>query len=276
MLALAPLMSTPSPPVIVVIEHERDSERGVPTLRGLATEEALASVRRREQEQEQGKERPRVHEAATVLITAAPSPEASVPTEVAAVRDEARESEEALDNEEAPRSGPAAEPELAYEPYEPRPKERGGGWAIVALGIAILGGGAYLAMRSPAEGRAVTREATVSSAPAPTHDEPAPAWDSDREEAGAERMVDASYAGGDAGLPAAIDAGVANLGGERGVLLMPLNADSHRVYVDGRLAGVPPPPIVIGCGKHVVKIGSQGREQSVIVPCGGSVSLTYP
>ncbi len=265
-LALAPLMSTPSPPVIVVIEHERDSERGVPTLRGLATEEALASVRRREQEQEQGKERPRVNETATVLITAAPSPEASVPAEVAAVRDEARESEEALANEEAPGSGPAAEPELAYEPYEPRPKERGGGWAIVALGIAILGGGAYLAMRSPAEERAVTREATVSSAPAPTHDEPA----------GAERMAAASYAGGDAGLPTVIDAGVANLGGERGVLLMPLTADSHRVYVDGRLAGVPPPPIVIGCGKHVVKIGSQGREQSVIVPCGGSVSLTYP
>ena len=286
-LALAPLMSTPSPPVIVVNEHERDSERGVPTLRGLATEEALASLKRREQEQEQEqeqeKERPRVHEAATVLITAAPSPEASVPAEVAAVRDEARESEEALANEEAPGSGPAAEPELAYQPYEPRPKERGGGWAVVALGIAILGGGAYLAMRSPAEERAVTREATVSSAPAPTHDEPAPthdepapAGDSDREEAGAERVADASYAGGDAGLPAAIDAGVANLGGERGLLLMPLTADSHRVYVDGRLAGVPPPPIVVGCGKHVVKIGSQGREQSVIVPCGGSVSVTYP
>jgi hypothetical protein len=62
----------------------------------------------------------------------------------------------------------------------------------------------------------------------------------------------------------------------KGVLLMPAAADTHRVYVDGRLAGVPPPPIVVGCGPHVVKIGSRGREQSVLVPCGGSVSLAYP
>jgi hypothetical protein len=62
----------------------------------------------------------------------------------------------------------------------------------------------------------------------------------------------------------------------KGILLMPAAADTHRVYVDGRLAGVPPPPIVVGCGPHVVKIGSRGREQSVLVPCGGSVSLAYP
>jgi hypothetical protein len=60
------------------------------------------------------------------------------------------------------------------------------------------------------------------------------------------------------------------------MIALPPAADSHRVYVDGRLAGVPPPPIVVGCGRHVVKIGSQGREQTVVIPCGGSVSVAYP
>jgi hypothetical protein len=79
---------------------------------------------------------------------------------------------------------------------------------------------------------------------------------------------DASYAEVDAGLPS-VDA-------TKGVLVLPSAADSHRVYVDGRLAGVPPPPIVIGCGRHTVKIGSQGRDQVVSVPCGGSIPLAYP
>lgn len=226
-LALAPPMNTPSPPVIVEPEPEPESEPAVPTLRGLATEEALASLA--------------LHEPAA-LPADDPEP-----------------------REDAPESGPAAEPELAYEPYEQPKKDGGGrGWGIIALGMVIVGGGAYLAVRSPVEEHTAPREAGAFSAPEPTR-EPEP-----------ERGADASYAGEDPILPVAIDAGITNLDGERGVLLMPPAADSHRVYVDGRLAGVPPPPIVVGCGKHVVKIGSQGLEQTVIVPCGGSVSLTYP
>lgn len=78
----------------------------------------------------------------------------------------------------------------------------------------------------------------------------------------------ASYAEGEAGLPF--------VDGSKGVLILPSAADTHRVYVDGRMAGVPPPPIVVACGRHAVKIGSQGREQVVNVPCGGTLPLAYP
>ncbi|MEA2752007.1 MAG: hypothetical protein QOI41_6150 [Myxococcales bacterium] len=80
--------------------------------------------------------------------------------------------------------------------------------------------------------------------------------------------ADASYVDVDAGLPP-VDA-------SKGVLVLPSAADGHRVYVDGRLAGVPPPPIVLACGRHTIKIGSQGREQVAFVPCGGSLPLAYP
>jgi hypothetical protein len=86
--------------------------------------------------------------------------------------------------------------------------------------------------------------------------------------AAASAAPDASYAEVDAGLPS-VDA-------TRGVLVLPTAADSHRVYVDGRVAGVPPPPVVVACGRHIIKIGSQGREQVVLVPCGGSLRLAYP
>lgn len=80
--------------------------------------------------------------------------------------------------------------------------------------------------------------------------------------------ADASYGARDADLPS-VDA-------NRGVLLLPSAADGHRVYVDGRLVGVPPPPIVLACGRHTVKIGSQGRDQIIVVPCGGSIPVAYP
>jgi hypothetical protein len=86
--------------------------------------------------------------------------------------------------------------------------------------------------------------------------------------AAASAAPDASYADASAGLPS-VDA-------TRGVLVLPSAADSHRVYVDGRVAGVPPPPVVVACGRHTIKIGSQGREQVVLVPCGGSLRLAYP
>jgi hypothetical protein len=288
LLSLAPLMTgTPVPPAI--LEKESESERGVPTLRGLATEEALASVRRREAERQakESAEAGAVQDPAAAPVAAiqAIQEEASAPAEPAPALEtpRAREPEAAID--EPPDSEPAAEPELAYEPYAPKKKEGGGGgWAIALLGIAVVGGGVYLAVRAPAEVQAVPAEAGAFSAPA-REAEPAPAREVEPEPVPAreaeparerERGASASYAIVEAGLPSPSDAGVVNPGADRGVLLMPPAADSHRVYVDGRLAGVPPPPIVVGCGKHVVKIGSQGREQSVIVPCGGSVSLTYP
>jgi hypothetical protein len=61
-----------------------------------------------------------------------------------------------------------------------------------------------------------------------------------------------------------------------GALDLPPAADGHRVYVDGKMVGVPPTPIIIGCGQHVVRIGSAGKDRDVFVPCGGRLSLPYP
>ena len=54
-----------------------------------------------------------------------------------------------------------------------------------------------------------------------------------------------------------------------GELVTPALADSHRVFVDGRVLGVSGDRIRVPCGPHVVQIGSRGRPQSLVVPCGG-------
>ena len=89
-------------------------------------------------------------------------------------------------------------------------------------------------------------------------------------------VVPASSGGASGASYAEVDAGLPSVDSSKGVLVLPSAADGHRVYVDGRVVGVPPPPIVVGCGRHTVKIGSQGREQIVSVPCGGSLPLAYP
>jgi hypothetical protein len=66
------------------------------------------------------------------------------------------------------------------------------------------------------------------------------------------------------------------IGPTEGRLDLPRSANGHRVWVDGHLVGEPPAPIVVACGHHVVKVGSNGREQEVDVPCGGRISVPYP
>ena len=60
------------------------------------------------------------------------------------------------------------------------------------------------------------------------------------------------------------------------VLELPSAADGHRVYVDGALIGEPPSPFLVGCGHHLVQIGSRGRAREVELPCGERVALAYP
>jgi hypothetical protein len=54
-----------------------------------------------------------------------------------------------------------------------------------------------------------------------------------------------------------------------GTISTPPDAAGHRVFVDGRYAGVSPGPIKVRCGQHVVKVGSGGTPRAVDVPCGG-------
>ncbi len=54
-----------------------------------------------------------------------------------------------------------------------------------------------------------------------------------------------------------------------GTLSLAANAAGHRLFVDGTL--VSHGSAVVSCGKHLVKIGSKGRMETVDVPCGADV-----
>ncbi len=58
-----------------------------------------------------------------------------------------------------------------------------------------------------------------------------------------------------------------------GQLHTPIEASAHRIFVDGRFACVSGKTITLGCGPHVVKVGSMGKPQHVTVPCGGELSV---
>lgn len=74
---------------------------------------------------------------------------------------------------------------------------------------------------------------------------------------------------------AAVDAPFA-VAADRSALDFPPGADGHRVYVDGRMVGQPPAPLVIPCGIHAIKVGSQGRTQNLLLRCGEHVRVPYP
>ncbi|HEV3194445.1 MAG TPA: hypothetical protein VGY54_28305 [Polyangiaceae bacterium] len=58
-----------------------------------------------------------------------------------------------------------------------------------------------------------------------------------------------------------------------GTVLLPAWTRGRRVYVDSHVVGEGPEPLHLRCGTHVLRLGSAGEEQSVSVPCGGSVHV---
>ncbi len=62
----------------------------------------------------------------------------------------------------------------------------------------------------------------------------------------------------------------------RGSIALPASADGHRIYVDGKVVAAAPAAVFVPCGHHVLRIGSQGRDQEIDVPCGGRITATYP
>ena len=62
-------------------------------------------------------------------------------------------------------------------------------------------------------------------------------------------------------------------GPQKGAIDVKPGAGEHRVFVDGRVVGNSPGTMVVDCGAHVVKIGHDGKEQSIEVPCGGRIEL---
>ncbi len=58
-----------------------------------------------------------------------------------------------------------------------------------------------------------------------------------------------------------------------GILRMPPSAAGHRIYVDGRLLGDGAAILTVPCGPRKVRIGRQGSERVVNVPCGGDIDV---
>jgi len=62
----------------------------------------------------------------------------------------------------------------------------------------------------------------------------------------------------------------------KGGIGVPFTARGHRVFVDGVNYGSDPRMIVVDCGRRTVKIGHDGRAQSLDVPCGARVEASFP
>jgi serine/threonine-protein kinase len=58
-----------------------------------------------------------------------------------------------------------------------------------------------------------------------------------------------------------------------GSLVTPALEVSHRVYVDGHVVGESGQTFRVSCGSRLVRIGSAGRDQHVLVPCGGDIAV---
>jgi len=61
---------------------------------------------------------------------------------------------------------------------------------------------------------------------------------------------------------------------QKGAIDLKPGAGEHRVFVDGRVVGNWPGTLVVDCGPRVVKIGHDGKEQTIAVPCGGRVEVS--
>jgi serine/threonine-protein kinase len=70
------------------------------------------------------------------------------------------------------------------------------------------------------------------------------------------------------------DASAPDASTKTGRILTEAATIEHRVFVDGKSVGHGGTPIVVGCGRHLVRIGSTGPSKTIDVPCGGDVTVT--
>ena len=58
-----------------------------------------------------------------------------------------------------------------------------------------------------------------------------------------------------------------------GVLLLPPDAEGHRVFVDGDVVAVKSSRSQVPCGSREVRIGSRGTARQIDIACGGETTL---
>jgi hypothetical protein len=176
-------------------------------------------------------------------------------------------------------SGPLALAERAPSTLPPDevlsqpPSGRGG--MRMALGFAIAGALAIAAALASRHRSSIPSEpsapvASVSAAPPPVAtSEAASATPQAQPRAAVE--VDAAVAAPDASTAPAVLAPLVP-GPNQGVVKTRYNS-GHRLFIDGVVVGQTPAQVLVTCGTHVVKVGSGGQDQSIDVPCGGTVAV---
>ena len=258
--ALAPLMTTTTPPPPVV-EHEEESEEEESEEEESEEEESEEEESEREEEESghgHGHAESETHEIDEYGGGERPSAAAHEDDE----HDQVFASVPAVPLAPAPSPAPAPAPDddtsnAGLPSSSSSARLVIGGFVLAAVAVVV-----FVMVQSPKVSPPKTESSSAPSSaapPAPSHvTAPSPSV----------IAADASYAATDTSLPS-IDT-------TKGFLVLPRAADNHRVYVDGELAGTPPPPIAVGCGSRAVKIGAQGRSHAVVVPCGGSVVVPYP
>ena len=149
-----------------------------------------------------------------------------------------------------------------------RPRQRPwqrvlGSVAVVAVGILTVTAGIRgLSHTPPAEWRFPRGFSTTPPAEPPVR--------RDRFEPAAATPIEAQASSSPAVAPAVVTRLV---GATTGALETPSSMAEHRVFVDGMARGAGGVVLRLTCGRHAVRLGSQGRLQWVDVPCGGTVRV---
>ena len=146
---------------------------------------------------------------------------------------------------------------------------------LIALGVVVVAGGATIAFVERSGGT----DPTSPRASPPRIVPPIPALASDAS-ASTDASTDASTSATpipdagtkDAASTAGDDAGArdsgATLDATRGVLVLGPSALGHRIFIDGRVVPTADGRVTVSCGRHDLRVGSQGKSASIDVPCG--------
>lgn len=152
-----------------------------------------------------------------------------------------------------------------------KPRGRRAVWMVAALlVVAALAGAALARMRSTPE---ETAAEPVKAAPKP---KPASTIANATTASASGTMASATVAVAPvASAPVASVAPPASIASVPGGMgrIVPKSPAGFRLFIDNKVMGNTPDPVVVLCGTRSVKIGSHGATQSVVVPCGGEVEV---
>jgi len=140
-------------------------------------------------------------------------------------------------------------------------------FALVGIAVGVAGSLAVVELRGSKEPTTQPREA-AGATPAPSPAATAVGDDQPAAPAGA-AMAQPAVAG-DASTPGAAPSADPP---RTGIIVLPPEADGHRVFVDGRPVVPSNGRVQVPCGKRDVQIGSRGEPRQVDVACDGETAM---